>query len=200
MILTLTGASGAGKTTIAKELLVIMPVVTQMVPSHTTHTRKPRATDLPGEYIYVSKFRFWLTEKLGLFLWTVHPHGNSYGTTKRWVAKALRNDGELYLMILVGDIMKILREFANQKSCLNQIFSFYVISPSQKILRERLELRGDGPDDISKRLSDCVKWDSDATNSGVPYEFVRNDSAIEEAVVEIKNRFLTKLGSCDCYF
>lgn len=94
MILTLTGASGAGKTTIARELLKKLPVDTQIVVSYTT--RKPRGVDIPGEYKHISKFRFWFLKKIGSFLWTFDLHGNSYGTTKRWVAKALKDDNTVF--------------------------------------------------------------------------------------------------------
>lgn len=74
MILTLTGASGAGKTTIAGELLKKLPVDARMVPSYTLRKfRKPRSTDLPGEYKHVSRFRFWFLSTIGAFLWTVYP-------------------------------------------------------------------------------------------------------------------------------
>ncbi len=197
MILTLTGASGAGKTTIAGELLKKLPIYTRMVPSYTT--RKPRETDLPGEYKYVSKLRFWLLNKMGAFLWTVYPHGNSYGTTKHWVAKALRDDNTVYIMILVSDAIKTLREFAEEKD-LVRVYSFYIFSPPQEVLRKRLEKRGDCAEEVKKRLSDCLKWDKDSLSSGIPYEFVRNDNEVEEAVVDIKNRFLVKFGTCNSYF
>ncbi len=201
MIITLTGASGAGKTTIARELLEKIPINSQMVPSHTIRKlRKPRPTDLPSEYKHVTRFWFWLLKVTGAFLWTVYPHGNSYGTTKRWVAKALKDNNEVYIMILFSDAVKNLREFALEKSILGQVYSFYIYSPSQEVLRKRLEKRGDSLEEIEKRLSDCLKWDQDALNSGIPYEFVKNDTTIEEAVVEIKNRFLVKFGGCDSYF
>lgn len=197
MILTLTGASGAGKTTIAKGLLKNLPIDAQMVPSYTI--RKPRNTDIPGEYKYVSKFRFWFLKTMGAFIWTVHVHGNDYGTTKRWVIRALRDDGMVYIMSLTPDTIKKLREFAEEKGLLDQVYSFYVSSPSQEVLRERLKLRGDG-EEIEKRLTDCIKWDAEARTSGISYKFVTNNGTIESVTEEVITRFLQMFGSCDIYF
>src|SRR3989338_2002554 len=118
MILTLTGASGAGKTTIAGLLLEEFQIFTKMVPSYTT--RKSRDNDIPGEYKHVSKLWFWLLEKTGAFIWTVNVHGNSYGTTKRWLSKALRDDNAIYIMILLSGAVKTLRRFAEKKGLSGQ--------------------------------------------------------------------------------
>src|SRR3989344_8070682 len=134
MNLTLTGASGVGKTTIAGELLKKLPINAQMVPSYTIRKfRKPRPTDLPGEYKYISKFRFGFLKIIGAFLWTVYPHGNSYGTTKHWVIKALEDNNKIYIMILTPNAVKDLSKFAKKSGHLNRIFSFYVLSPSQDV-------------------------------------------------------------------
>lgn len=201
MILTLTGASGAGKTTIAKELLEKLPIDAQVVPSYTIRKfRKPRPTDISGEYKYVSGLRFWFLKTIGAFCWTAYPHGNSYGTTKRWVTRALQDDDVIYIMILTPDAIKTLKRFAERKGLFGQVYSFYVYSPPQEVLRQRLEKRGDSAEEVAKRLADCLRWDQNVLSSGISYEFVRNDGNIEEAVVEIKNRFLVKFSSCDNYF
>ncbi|OGM98644.1 MAG: hypothetical protein A2915_02275 [Candidatus Yanofskybacteria bacterium RIFCSPLOWO2_01_FULL_41_34] len=201
MILTLTGASGAGKTTIAKKLLKNLTIDAQMVPSYTIRKfRKPRPTDIPGEYKYVTRLWFWFLEKIGAFLWTVHVHGNSYGTTKRWVVRGLRDDNTIHIMILLSDAIKTLREFAEEKGLLDQVYSFYICSPPQEVLRVRLEKRGDSQGEVKKRLADCLKWDQNALSSGISYEFVKNDGEIREAVVEIKDRFLLKFEASESLF
>lgn len=130
MILTLTGASGVGKTTIASELLKKFPIDVRIVPSHTT--RKPRDTDLPGEYRYVTKFRFWLMNLLGTFLWTVYPHGNSYGTVKRLVLKALRNGDKVHIMLLVPSAIYILNDFVEKTDFVNDVYYFIFYLQARK--------------------------------------------------------------------
>lgn len=201
MILTLTGASGAGKTTIAGKLLKKLPINAQMVPSYTIlKFRKPRPSDLPGEYKHVSRLWFWLLKTIGAFLWTVYPHGNSYGTTKRWVAKALKDDDTVYIMLLFSDAVKKLNDFAEKIGCSNRVFFGYVLSPSQEVLKERLLTRGDKEEEVEKRLKDCIKWDIEARTSGIQYEFVKNDSTIESVTEEVIARLVQRFGRCDCYF
>lgn len=201
MILTLTGASGAGKTSVAKRLLKEFPIYAQMVPSYTIRKfRKPRPSDIPGEYKHVSRFCFWFLKKNGAFLWTVYPHGNSYGTTKHWVTKALKEDDTVYIMILTPDAVKKLKNFAKETGYSDKVFCVFILSLPREILRKRLKLRGDKEDEIEKRLVNCVEWDSNAMASGIPYEFVKNNDTIEAVTQEVIARFLKKIGSCDCYF
>lgn len=193
MILTLTGASGSGKTTIAEELLKEFPIESQLVPSYTT--RKPRDTDLPGEYVYIGKFKFWLMDLLGIFIWTVYPHGNNYGTTKLWVKRALRNDNLVYIMILTPDAVKKLNSFAEKLGYFEQVFCFYILSPPREVLRERLKKRGDSEEEVEKRLANCSKWDWEAFGSGIRYEYLRNDKEVEVTVEKLKKGFFKKFSN-----
>ena len=192
MILTLTGASGAGKTTIARSLLKELPLDVMMVPSYTT--RKPRETDTEGECKYISELRFRFLKKINSFIWTVYPHGNSYGTTKSWVVKALRDDNTAYIMILTPDAVTKLTNFAEELGCADRIFPFYILSPTQEILRNRLNSRGDEDGEIERRLADCIGWDSEARASGVTYQFVENNDTVESVTKEIVDHFLERFG------
>lgn len=201
MILTLTAASGAGKTTIAKKLLENLPVYTRIIPSYTIRKfRKPRPTDIPGEYKYVSRLWFWLLKTAGAFLWTVYPHGNSYGTTKRSVIRALKDDNTIYIMILTPEAVIKLKNFSEKRGYFNRIFSFYILAPLPEVLKERLRARGDQENEIEKRLGDCMRWDSEAKRAEISYEFVENNGTIESATEEVVARFLKRFGGCDCYF
>lgn len=200
MILTLSGVSCAGKTSIAKGLLGSLPVDSEMLKSYTTMARLPRESDLPGEYKYISKFRFWWMEKNKSFLWTAHPFGKSYGTTEHSLIRALKHKDTISIMILIPKIIGTLRNFIKERDLLDEIVSVYVLASPEEILRQRFEDRGDSPEEIEKRLAECVRWDQDALSSGVPYEFVRNDGKIQEAVEEVAKRFLQRYNSCDNYF
>jgi guanylate kinase len=197
MIITLTGASGVGKTTIVKQLLSTFPFSLKIISSYTT--RKPRNTDIPKEYKHVSRLKFGFLKLVGSFLWTAYPHGNSYGTMKHSVTKALQDRNNYYVLILTGDAIRQLRDFAEQIGCSDNVISFYVLSPSQEILIERLKIRGDEQKEIEKRIADCVKWDTKAQASGIPYEFVNNNRSIESAIEEVTKRFLTKFNDYHGY-
>ena len=92
-----------------------------------------------------------------------------------------------------------LNDFAGKMSP-DRIFSFYVLSPPEEVLRERLRARGDKEDEIQKRIADCIKWNSEAKISGISYEFVTNNGTIESVTEEATTRFLKKFDSCDSLF
>lgn len=86
-IITLSGPSAVGKTTIARELLQANPEWKLLI---SLTTRGPRPSDIPGEYKYnVSMRRFDELEREGKFVWTVCVHGNKYGTLSKLVDDAL---------------------------------------------------------------------------------------------------------------
>ncbi len=191
MILTLTGASGAGKTTIANHLLEKLPNA-KRVASHTT--RKPREKDPLGEYSYLNSNEFMKMDLSKGFLWTVQVHGDIYGTAIKSVDEALNDDGAICIMVLVSMAIDILQSYAQTTARLNKIKSCYVLSPGQEVLRERLEKRGDDKETVERRLVDCVEWDSSARKSNIPYVFVKNDGKIETVVNEIIS--LLNFGNC----
>ncbi len=182
MVVTISGASGAGKTTIEKSLLKRLTNIEVIV---SVTTREKRDNDNPGEYKYVSKLRFRLRNKLGFFLWTVNIHGNWYGTLESSVKKALKKYDDISLMILVPDRVKNIWDYARERGLEESVISFYILSPSPTALRERLEKRGDSEFEIAKRIKDCEKWDAEALASDLPYIFIRNDDEIENTVENI---------------
>lgn len=182
MIVTISGASGVGKTTIEKSLLKRLANAEVVV---SVTDRKKRNNDNPGEYKYVWSWLFWLLEKSRVFLWTIDIHGNKYGTLKWSVKRALKRYDDIFVMILVPDRVKNLLEYARERDLEESVISFYILSPSPEILKKRLQGRGDSELEIVKRIKDCEKWDSEALASDSPYIFVRNDSSVEYTVEDI---------------
>lgn len=180
MIVTFTGASGAGKSSIVAALLEDERF--HLVRSTTTRKYLPR--DHPDEYRYVSLKDFERWETNGLFLWTTPPgqvHGNRYGTLKTDIDRTLADSDRHGVMFLVPDVLPRLLEYVGP----DRLLSFYVLSPGEDELRRRLAHRGDEPQDIEGRIADCRDWDEKAGVSEFPYLFVRNDSVIEVAVQEV---------------
>lgn len=176
-ILTFTGPSGVGKTTVVRGLLEDKSNDLKIVTSVTT--REPRDSDLPGEYMYITDQEFTAMEGRGEFLWTAGVHGNKYGTTKSSIQEALVAPGRS-LMLLVPEVLDTLYEYTDGK-----VWSFYILSPPEDILRERLVKRGEKPEDIIRRISDCKRWDAEARAKGSFYTFVRNEQSVEEAIKKI---------------
>lgn len=182
MIVTISGASGAGKTTIERSLLKRLANAEVVV---SVTTRDKRDNDNPGEYKYVSKWWFKLLDKLGAFLWTVNIHGNWYGTLESSVRKALKSYDDISIMILVPDRVKNFWDYAREKDLEELVISFYILSPSPEVLRKRLEARGDSELEITERIKDCEKWNEEALASDLLYIFIRNDDRVENAVEDI---------------
>lgn len=178
-IITLTGSSGAGKTTIAAHLLTALPTL-KLIVSLTTRAARP--SDLPGEYqCNLTSKEFSDRAVRNEFLWNVRAHENYYGTLRSSVDDALKASHPS-LMLLVPHVLVLLHRYAP-----NQVTSFYISAPPEEELRRRLKKRGDKADDIEKRIAECVPWDIEAATSKIPYLFVRNNGAIEKPVQAILN-------------
>lgn len=180
-ITTLTGPSGAGKTSIAKELLAL-PAELGLVVSLTS--RAPRREDLPGEYrCGVLPVAFKGNPD---FLWIASAHGNAYGTLRSSVDDALLGDAPS-LMMLVPEVLATLRSYAEARFG-GGVLSFYILPPPEAELRKRLKRRGDGAAEIEARIADCRQWTEAARNSSTPYIFISNDeegAGVKNAAREI---------------
>ncbi len=181
-IVTFTGASGSGKSSIAKELLKCSgsDLSYKLVVSVTT--RSSRESDLPGEYECISLDGFAARDENGAFLWKADYAGNRYGTMRQSIDDAL-DGSSLSMMILVPETVPLLRGYTGN----DKVLSFFVQSPDAAILRQRMELRGDTPDNIARRLSKDDEWEQVARSSGIPYVYIQNDGELEETVEQVRN-------------
>src|SRR3989344_3629192 len=113
-IITFTGVSGAGKTTIAKSLG--FPLIL------STTTREPRPSDLAGEYEYLEQDDFDYEKAWGSFLWAKEYGGNHYGTKSEIVDKALASP-VTHTMILVPEVLPLLLNYSGKSN----VISFYIL-------------------------------------------------------------------------
>lgn len=178
-IITFTGPSGAGKTTIVGELLK-KHLEWKIVISLTS--RNPRDSDLPGEYrCLVRMDEFLWRDRRGEFIWIVSPHGYHYGTLLADVRKALDSKKPSMMQITPEAVKKMLA-YAPGEALL-----IFVLPPGEGELRRRLEKRGDSLEQIERRIADCRKWEEEAKSSNIPYKFVRNDGTVAEAVERVED-------------
>ena len=177
-IITFTGPSGAGKTTIVGELLKKHPEWKMVI---SLASRNPRDSDLPGEYrCLVRMDEFLWRDRRGEFIWIVSSHGYHFGTLLADVRKAL-DSGKLSMMQILPESVKQLRAYAP-----DEVLSIFILPSSEEELRRRLEKRGDSPEQIKRRITDCRNWEEEARASDIPYEFVRNDGTVAEAVERVE--------------
>lgn len=176
-IITFTGVSGTGKTTIVKDLLKQSEF--KLVTSYTT--RESRESDLPGEYVYLSIEEFMQLKEKGCYLWAVEYAGNWYGTLREDIDNAL-NLNTYSMLILVPEVVEILHSYVG-----NLMIPFHVENLSQEVLRERLQKRGDNESIISKRLLALQTWSREVNDSKIPFINISNDNELSYAVNFVKS-------------
>jgi guanylate kinase len=185
MIITLTGASGSGKTTIAKTILSLIPNA-KLLTSYTT--RRLRTSDLPNEYAYLDSDVFHRMKNRGDFLWTAEITDVRHGTTKRSVDYALEDQTTIWIMILVPDVLLQLRAFAEGYGKFDEITSFFILVPNEETLRSRMAARGDNPESAEARLDACREYERDARTSRFKFFWIDNSGELNAAVDEIVDR------------
>ena len=144
----ISAPSGAGKTSLVKELLEQDTQVRVSV-SHTT--RAMRSGEQSGvDYNFISMEQFDALIAENLFLEYADVFTNKYGTSRMWV------EGELNRGVDV--ILEIDWQGAQQvRAQMPEAVSVFILPPSQQELRKRLTGRGqDGAEVIDLRMSQAV--------------------------------------------
>lgn len=184
MILSITGPSGVGKTTLLHNLLREIPKA-RVLTSVTTRERRP--SDEPGEYEYVSDAEFDAMSSRGDFLWEVHPHGKKYATRKDSIDTALR-EGFYIPVLVVGAVVK-LRAYATTQGLADRVRSLYILIDDEAELKKRFVERNDMTEaQIESRLLECRTWNDEARRSGVPFIYLPATKKREEILADAMAR------------
>lgn len=141
----ITAASGAGKTSLVKELLARDNRV-QLLVSHTT--RAPRAGEIDGvHYHFVSQTEFSQILEAGGFLESATVHGAQYGTSQIALDAALQAGQDVILEIDWQGAAQVRNIHA-------QSIGIFILPPSIDALSARLNTRNlDSIEVIEQRLS-----------------------------------------------
>jgi guanylate kinase len=133
LLLVLCSPSGAGKTTLTRELLRTFSEFTFSV-SHTT--RRPRPTEVDGrDYHFVTRDEFERLVHAEHFLEWAEVHGNLYGTSLAELERA-KSDGKR------GIVFDIDYQGARQiKAIIPHAVGVFVLPPSMGELKRRLQGR-----------------------------------------------------------
>ncbi len=148
IIVILSSPSGAGKTTLVKEISKKKNFKISI--SHTT--RKPRSNEINGkDYFFITDNEFNDLKKKDAFIESADVHGHQYGTLKAFVEEKLENNISVVLDIDVQGFIQI-------SNSIKEVVSIFIIPPSLDELKKRLILRGlDADDVINRRMENAIK-------------------------------------------
>ena len=144
-IFLIAAPSGAGKSSLVKELLV-RDARLHLSISHTT--RPPRPGEQDGrEYHFVSREQFNAMRDAGEFLESAEVYGNGYGTSAHWIRSQLAQGNDVILEIDWQGAQQVRKLFP---ACVD----IFILPPSLETLEKRLVGRGtDTQEVIGRRLA-----------------------------------------------
>ena len=180
LIFIISAPSGAGKTTLVKEVIKQVPGL-QFSVSYTT--RLPRPNEKEGEdYHFVSHSVFQKMVERNEFLEWAEVLGNRYGTPRPDLKKLEAEGVDLILDIDTQGAKKVIKE-------IDQPVLIYVLPPSLKVLRERLTNRGvDSLEMVKFRLSNAGRDMEEAYG----YHYVIVNHQMEDAIEKLKSIILAE--------
>ena len=166
--------SGAGKTTLCKELVALVPGLRHSV-SYTT--RKPRPGETHGrEYFYVDEREFRDMIARGEFAEWAPVYGHLYGTPRAALTAMMDSGIDVLLEIDTQGALQIKKKFEDA-------VYIYIMPPSIEALRARLLQRaGDSPEEIQRRLQ---KARDELWSYREYYYIVKNDE-MGQAIKELQ--------------
>lgn len=150
IMLVVSSPSGAGKTTLTRNLLKEEENVALSI---SVTTRERRASEIDGvHYRFVSHRQFEIMRDGGELLEWAEVHGNFYGTPREPVERALEEGRDILFDI---DWQGTQQLYARMRE---DVVSVFVLPPSATELKARLERRAeDSPEIIARRLENAAE-------------------------------------------
>ena len=144
-VIIVSAPSGAGKTSLVKELVVRDPAAHKSV-SYTTRPRRTGEAD-GIDYHFVDADTFERMLKAGEFLESATVHGNMYGTGQKWVEQQRAKGIDIVLEIDWQGAKQV-------RKLIPEAIGIFVLPPSVQTLRGRLTKRAqDSEAVIAARLA-----------------------------------------------
>jgi guanylate kinase len=177
LMLILSSPSGAGKSTLTRDLLQDRTL--DLTLSISVTTRQRRTSEVDGiHYHFKSRQDFERMRAQDDLLEWAEVHGNFYGTPRPPVEAVLSEGRDMLFDIDYQGTQQVLKRAAKD------VVTIFILPPSMKELRARLERRAeDAPDVIAKRLENArheiARW--------TMYDYVIVNEDIQRALGEVKS-------------
>lgn len=182
LIFIVSAPSGAGKTSLVRELIKDRNDLRLSI-SHTT--RKSRKNEKNGvDYFFVTENEFSRMENGQEFLETADVFGNKYGTSKENIEQTITSG----LNIILDIDWQGAREL--KKSEFKSV-SIFILPPTLRVLNQRLRNRGDDPTEIKARMKKAVTEISHYCE----YDYVITNEVFEDTVT-VLDAIITSSHCC----
>ncbi|MFZ5690744.1 MAG: guanylate kinase [Pseudomonadota bacterium] len=175
IMLIVSSPSGAGKTTLTRNLLEKEENVSLSI---SVTTRQRRSSEIDGiHYKFISRRQFELMRDGGELLEWAEVHGNFYGTPREPVETALAEGRDVLFDIDWQGTQQLYRTMRDD------VVSVFVLPPTAEELKLRLERRAeDTPDVISRRLRNAAEeiphWQE--------YDYVLVNRDLEKSFIRLR--------------
>ena len=177
-LLIISGASGAGKSSIAKMLVSRYSGKYELVKSVTTRT--PRDDEDQEEYTFLSEDSFRILERAGNFLETTSysGNGNIYATPRDEVTRILRQDKMPVLVIDVAGRKQVCNKAIEYDY---EVTSVFIVASAEQVYK-RLLNRGEDVESIINRMTASIE----EAREGMDYDYIINNDDIDKSVEQIE--------------
>ena len=174
-----TAPSGAGKTTLIKNILKFAETNDQKVFMSISHTtRTPRDGEKDGtDYLFLTESEFKSNVDQGVYVEHALVHGNLYGTPKTAIDEHLENGYKVLLEIDWQGAMEILKAYPDAQS-------IFISPPSVEELRKRLKNRNLDSDEVIAKRIEGARLEMEKS-SEFKYEIINN--SLETALKNLLN-------------
>jgi len=176
VMLVLSSPSGAGKSTIARNLLEEFPDLTLSV---SVTTRAKRGSEIEGKhYKFISERQFAMMAENEALLESAEVHGNFYGTPREPAEKTMLAGQDMLFDIDWQGGMQLMEKAKAD------VVSIFILPPSMEELKRRLVRRAeDAPEVIEKRLANAME----EISHWHEYDYVVINDDLERAFTEVKS-------------
>jgi guanylate kinase len=174
ILFIVSGPSGAGKTTLYKKVASNIPNLKPSV-SFTTRPARPGEVN-DRDYTFISRNEFMVMINNGKFAEWAEVHGELYGTSRKRLEEIIGSGIDAILDIDTQGARKLRDKYRKG-------MYIFVLPPSMKVLRERLEKRmANSKKEIEKRLKVAVE----EIKRYREYDYVIVNNTLRDSVKELE--------------